>query len=100
MRKYTLGPWTTEDTSGGTVILAYSGVETICIAKLTVNMLGDSNQANARLIAAAPDLLEVARLILTEWERPTEGVKAGELIARLSQYASEAKAAISKAEGQ
>lgn len=44
-------------------------------------------------------LLGVAKSILKEWESPTEGIQKGELIGRLSQYASEARAAIKKAEG-
>lgn len=54
----------------------------------------------SRLIDAAPDLLKIAKLVLNEWEAPTEGVLKGELIARLSQYAAEARAAIEKAEGR
>lgn len=30
---------------------------------------GQATQANARLIAAAPELLEAARLVLDEWDR-------------------------------
>lgn len=54
-------------------------------------------EAMARFISAAPDLLRVAELILKEWERPTEGVLPGELIARLSQYSNVAREAICKA---
>lgn len=55
---------------------------------------------NANLISAAPNLLKIAELILLEWEKPTEGVLPGELIARLSQYSIEARAAIKKAKGE
>ena len=61
-----------------------------------------SEQENLRLaslFSAAPELLSIAELILKEWERPTEGVLPGELIARLSQYAEEARIAINKAKG-
>jgi hypothetical protein len=44
-------------------------------------------------------LLPICELILKEWERPTEGVLPGELIARLSQYAQEAREAIRKVKG-
>lgn len=54
---------------------------------------------NANLCVAAPDLLELAELILKEWSAPTEGVLRGELIARLSQYSHKARAAINKAKG-
>lgn len=56
--------------------------------------------ANANLISAAPELLQVAKLILEEWEKPTEGVQRGELIARLSQYVDIAREAVKKAEGK
>lgn len=54
-------------------------------------------EANIHLLAASPDLARVAILILKEWEAPTEGVKVGELIARLSQYSKEAREALIKA---
>lgn len=56
--------------------------------------------ANANLIAAAPELLEIAELILKEWEKPTEGILPGELIARLSQYSDRALKAVAKARGE
>ncbi len=55
-------------------------------------------ECDAALISAAPELLQIAKLILKEWEAPTDGVHKGELIARLSQYADLARAAIDKAE--
>jgi hypothetical protein len=60
----------------------------------------DDARGNAQLIAAAPELLEVAKLILKEWESPVEGVQRGELIGKLSQYAHAARAAVQKAEGK
>ncbi len=63
-------------------------------------LVGDDRTiaADAALIAAAPDLLKIARLCLAEWEKPTEGVLIGELIARLSNYSDLAREAIKKAE--
>lgn len=58
------------------------------------------DEVHDSLAAAAPDLLALAHLIIKEWEAPTEGVQRGELIGRLSQYAKEARDAISKAEGR
>lgn len=49
------------------------------------------------LFAASPILLDIVQLIIKEWEAPTDGVARGELIARLSQYAPEARAAIKRA---
>ena len=98
--KHTPGPWF----SGGNVINDGTGV-------IAVTARNDSafqyaadpgslvDSANSRLIAAAPELLELARLILAEWEKPTEGIARGELVARLSQYSIEARAVIEKATG-
>lgn len=55
---------------------------------------------NQNLITAAPDLLKIAELILEEWEKPTEGVLRGELVARLTQYSDLARQAIKKAKGE
>lgn len=70
------------------------------IAEIYDTAFTDMNAANASLIAAAPELLTLARLILKEWEAPTEGIQKGELIARLSQYSTEAREVIAKAEGK
>lgn len=50
-------------------------------------------------MAAAPDLLEIAELILEEWDKPTDGVSKGELIDRLSQYSNRARFVVKKAKG-
>ena len=63
----------------------------------TMGIQSAEDRANGRLIAASPDLLHIAILIVEEWEKPTEGVQRGELIARLPQYAPEARAALKKA---
>jgi hypothetical protein len=89
MKKHSPGPWTVE------VSQETTSVE----SKYFTIALGVSND-DAHLIAAAPELLEVAKLILAEWEKPTDGIKTGELIARLSQYAADARQAVNKAEGR
>ena len=55
---------------------------------------------SAALIAAAPDLLALARICLAEWDKDCTGVLKGELIARLSQYSHVAREVIEKAEGK
>ncbi len=96
--KHTPGPWhgRREAVTGpdGTLLAAIQFVE---FNGGPIPM--EEGHANARLISAAPELLAIAKLIIKEWAAPTEGVLPGELIARLSQYAAEAKAAIEKAEG-
>ena len=99
MSKHTPGPWRQVDRT-----VQYDG-NRLGHGQRIIGECGQStsieiDQANARLFAAAPDLLSIAKLILAEWERPTEGVPVGELIARLSQYSTEARAAIKKAEGK
>lgn len=96
MSKHTPGPWNALDRA---VLKGPPGEErTWIIASCPVNALGKKTktseaQANASLIAAAPDLLEAAKNTLVVWERKT-GVKVteGELFGPLL-------AAIAKAEG-
>ena len=52
---YTSGPWEAKDQWG--YIKIHSKDEGVC----AVHGLGVNSQANARLISAAPDLLQVAR---------------------------------------
>jgi hypothetical protein len=113
MSKHTPGPWKADKQRGTRciVILAPNDIaKGYGIAVVTqrdphpstpnVGIDDKTTKANADLISAAPELLDLARLILKEWEAPTEGVQRGELIARLSQYAKEAREAIAKAEGK
>lgn len=97
--KHTPGPWIVIDHYEPNRILVNAGVYPDATAIAEIISAGSTKRANARLIAAAPDLLDVVQLIIKEWEKPTEGVQVGELIARLSQYSVEARAAIAKATG-
>jgi hypothetical protein len=91
---YTPGPWEVVTYHGPLfgIVRGYNSATNEAPAYRT--------QADARLISAAPELYAVAELILAEWEKPTEGVERGELIARLSQYSTEARAALAKARGE
>ncbi len=55
----------------------------------------NETRANARLIAAAPDLLEAAAAVVARWDTPSwkDAAPTGEVIARL-------RAAIAKARGE
>ena len=110
--KHTPGPWRSlgptivngpigivKDTYIGTIECTFDVATAHRASKGTAFGGLDESEANAHLIAAAPDLLDVVQLIIKEWEKPTEGVQVGELIARLSQYSVEARAAIAKATG-
>jgi len=60
---------------------------------------GPRQDADARLIAAAPEMYEIVKIIIKEWEECTTDVHRGVLVARLSQYAPEARAILKKVEG-
>ena len=86
---HTPGPWTIHETDRSTLIIkdytphAHVGV----IAKITWRMVHPASVANARLIAAAPDLLEALKEIVAISDRKHNAW-------------DRAKAAIAKAEGR
>lgn len=97
MSKHTPGPWlTTESTEH------WGRVNVTVQAAFTANEIAtawqgttDVNRANARLIAAAPDLLEALELMLDRF-RDTEGSHG-----QWEEEATEnARAAIAKARGE
>lgn len=94
MSKHTPGPWH---------LVNYKNAADYTICSMSHGFVTSFPKRDgietANLIAAAPELLDLAKLILKEWDAPTEGVQRGELISRLSQYASEARKIITKAEG-
>lgn len=99
--KYTNGPWLVEHVPNcDWSIKGDDGYSILAIPYDAEFGRPTEDNANATLISAAPELLRVAELILAEWEKPTEGVLPGELIARLSQYSIEAREAVKKARGE
>jgi hypothetical protein len=85
MSKHTPGPW---DASRWRVCAEPGGnIKVICDTANNKASRTEENAANARLIAAAPDLLAACRSLLAQLE-----FECGDLV-------SEAKAAIAKAEG-
>ena len=63
--KHTPGPWDCVDDKGDGYIHYISRVGSVRVAKTTVGLNGDEvTQANARLIAAAPDLLHALQEIM------------------------------------
>jgi len=109
MKKHTPGPWLIVDHRKDIKEGIWIGVNhpkwDFCSHAVVRPGCGEASElgsdlANAHLISAAPELLEVAKLIIEEWDKDTDGVQRGELIARLSQYARKAGHAIAKAEGR
>lgn len=103
MSKHTPGPWTAYDNAAyGTAIMAGSATgQYVASVQKYVGLSLETYQANARLIAAAPDMLEALKLydaVMTEaW---------GEFDALPDEYSARRRcwtairAAIAQAEGR
>ena len=104
--RYTPGPWFVDDKQGGDVyryILADVGFASMFVAKLTYTGMETDRtvDANARLISAAPELLEALRMVMNVM--PAEPPAAGRLIGAERRHYDAimaAKKAIKKAEGR
>jgi len=86
-QEHTPGPW---GTSGGKGVYAESGREIIFCAHNTRSGSTEEKEANARLIAAAPELLAACQRLLA---LASEGVRAGD------SAQGQAREAITKAIG-
>ncbi len=103
--KHTPGPWVI-GTSEGRVLSRWDGIGYWEIANATVTdfrgdsgevyFAGGAQEANARLIAAAPDLLEALEAMVADWGKLASVVKP------LGEESSlrKARAAIAKAKGE
>jgi hypothetical protein len=91
-QKHTPGPWHCD----GGVQVRTGQFLAICEAMASPNRSIDAARANARLIAAAPELLEALRLFVSVCDTapPTE------LMASIGSACKQARAAIAKAEGK
>lgn len=97
--QHTLGPWQYQPTAGNHDFLIYSESDGRDIA-----LVRDSNEANARLIAAAPELLNALETLMLRWgdyiamgDTPGENPK---YITQAKEYGDKARAAIAKAKGE
>ncbi len=88
MSKHTPGPWIND---GDGIVWSESDP----IYGWIADCRNGAQDANARLIAAAPDLLEALRSMLSEFSVMASPATAGEIAA-----CEAARAAIAKAEGQ
>lgn len=90
MSKHTPGPWT-YDEDASEILSGSEASGWIWIADVAHSVPTGETQANARLIASAPDLLRACKMVAdmaVSWEALTPG------------DISEVKAAITKAEGK
>jgi TPP-dependent trihydroxycyclohexane-1,2-dione (THcHDO) dehydratase len=102
MSKHTPGPWTVaaDPDSENDVYYAVFAEDEISDARFeddfiaVTNLNHANNEANARLIASAPELLEALRTALKGWE-----VEFEYLAKRTPEWVTQARAAIAKATG-
>lgn len=93
MSKHTPGPWEVRKNEPWVIAKAYGNMKSVVHLNLPIEQ-SEEQRANARLIAAAPDLLEALELMLDRF-RDTEGSHG-----QWEEEATEnARAAIAKATG-
>lgn len=97
MSKWTPGPWNYPEHPKGVSTLIYAELggnpEAFPVASATYGVPDEERKANARLIAAAPELLEALEDCVAVMDRELAGLKA------IQPELSSARAAISKAIG-
>lgn len=87
--KHTPGPWSAEKCRSGFAVYAYKSGEAVVQTEDDEGRYGTiANEANARMIAAAPELLDALRLVLAH-----DGALTGADWTAI-------RAAIAKAEGE
>lgn len=91
--KHSPGPWSFQD-HGSLILDARSGSSQTLVAKVEVNTYRDEGRYNARLIAAAPELLQTLQMVESVYRKNcvTEGEPSSVLDA--------IQAAIAKATGE
>lgn len=93
----TPGPWQCQPLHGRSVI---AGVGVFQLGSLGADVLARDMEANARLIAAAPDLLAALRLFVERYLRLVSSGDCGNWDAEGDDEMIAARAAIAKAEGR
>lgn len=73
---------------------------TLKIASLILFRTPEINEANAHLIVSAPELLEVCKEIVKEWENPLNNANPEGFVNRLAEKIHTARRVIEKAEGE
>ena len=99
--KHTPGPWKVQNNNGVPVTIESGGIGDGRVVTMLVDLFGDrhddttENAANARLIAAAPELLEAAMAYVNHVRGYHDTLSDGEL-----EVLNLCQAAIAKATGQ
>ena len=97
MSKHTKGPWEVR----ADWIVGFNG--TLHIATIPRAFDGDYSEANALLIAAAPDLLAAHEMNLVELDFLLQAILAGDpkeqLVIRVTDIIKRTKSSVQKAEG-
>lgn len=77
---HTPGPWMVEEYSGGSVEV-WPSMESNRLTRIATleRQIHDEHFANAKLIAAAPDMLELLRRFVAGWERRGNGTTLGDI---------------------
>jgi len=100
--KHTPGPWDISSFQSHVIVgspeIVGNAIATCHISRAVGDL--STADANARLIAAAPDLLEACRALVLEWNSCFEGQDTGYDGTPLHDCVMLASAAIAKAEGK
>jgi hypothetical protein len=96
MSEYTPGPWTPGLCGAALNVQIKSDDGNTVAAIFSTNKNYRNQNANALLIAAAPDMLEAAELLLTNWPESRDGMDFEQLPVGVKSL----RAAIAKAKGE
>ena len=93
MSKHTPGPWQYAFEGGTTAFITEADGSTIICIRTTENTTAHKNlAANARLIAAAPDLLDALKLMVEQFTKGSGHSTLKDSEARIKAHAAIAKA--------
>ena len=101
MSAHTPGPWVAVKNScfwDINIAGSWLTVADACASKHLPD--GDNGEANARLIAAAPELLEALKEMLVDYDDASGEWSGSDVIAKAYRIIDKARAAIAKAEGE
>ena len=97
--KHTQGPWRLNAGNETEIMSARRNVARAHCGAMT-GIRVDEAEANARLIAAAPDLLAACEEILSETTNNISGISRDDALSAISNISFYARAAIAKAKGE